>query len=122
MTEQERFEADYLAAFPKSELILESRDEEGRPTSPFVHYAEQVWLQQNKRHEAEIAELRAKAVPDDWKLVPVEPTREQLIAAHTRYWSGLASANISDYWEEVSKPLWQATWSAMLAAAPEPKS
>lgn len=47
MTQQEQFEADYLAAFPELPAPLFGRRD----------CAYRVWLQQAKRHEAEKAEL-----------------------------------------------------------------
>lgn len=49
-------------------------------------------------------EVRA---PDGWKLVPVEPTREMLLAAYDRSRDG-------------TTPLHFKTWASMLSASPEP--
>ena len=57
MTTQEQFKADYLAAFPDSKRVLLSDD----PAAPAIvispRTALAIWLQQRKRHEAEVAEL-----------------------------------------------------------------
>jgi hypothetical protein len=56
MTENELFEADYLAAFPDSVGIDNIRYliDIGLAQIPFA-----IWQQQRKRHEAEVAELVA---------------------------------------------------------------
>lgn len=58
MTENELFEADYLAAFPDSGGIDNIRYliDIGLAQIPFA-----IWQQQRKRHEAEVAELVAAA-------------------------------------------------------------
>jgi hypothetical protein len=50
-----------------------------------------------------IVELEDRAVPAGWKLVPIEPTGEMVIAARTRG----TSATKAEY------------WAAMIAAAPD---
>lgn len=52
MTQQEQFEADYLAAFPYRDDLLE-RHHDGRYICRDIAEAYDVWLQQAKRHEGE---------------------------------------------------------------------
>lgn len=51
----------------------------------------------------------AAAVPEGWKLVPVEPTEGMGQAGHDAWWYG-----------EADEEMFSAVYSAMLAAAPEP--
>jgi hypothetical protein len=57
MTQQEQFEADYLAAFPDIATSYVFANEHGRYLHAGVQSRYEVWLQQAKRHEAEKAEL-----------------------------------------------------------------
>lgn len=59
MTQQEQFEADYLAAFELSEEDRPIADAHGQYLDDAHQVAYEVWLQQAKRHEEEIAELVA---------------------------------------------------------------
>lgn len=61
MTQQEQFEADYLAAFPDDvgKQCLFCKLQGGAHIYTRVEGAFGIWLQQAKRHEAEIAELVA---------------------------------------------------------------
>lgn len=67
MTQQEQFEADYLAACPKHGEQTIAKYKLGKHIGKYVNQvtrtAFKIWLQQAKRHEAEIAELVAAAVP-----------------------------------------------------------
>lgn len=56
MTENELFEADYLAAFPESKSDLR-KDGCGCYTHSAALLAQTLWLQQQKRHEEEVTEL-----------------------------------------------------------------
>lgn len=58
MTQQEQFEADYLAAFPRDPLFAHfPKKEDGSYWLDNYNDTHAVWLQQAKRHGAEIAEL-----------------------------------------------------------------
>lgn len=53
----------------------------------------------------------AVAVPDGWKLVPVEPTQQMLDVGR---WTGAGSVSVQEEWAR------KEVWQRMLAAAPQP--
>ena len=63
-----------------------------------------------KTYTLEVEQPAAPAIPEGWKLVPVEPTTEMLEAFKHRYKEG-------DFWRERI----HGAVAAMLAAAPEKK-
>lgn len=60
----------------------------------------------------------APALPDGWKLVPVEPTPDMISALHAGYWGDPVVKTYETMMEE-SRELWRRTYTKMLAAAPE---
>lgn len=61
--------------------------------------------------------------PSGWKLVPIQPTVELLQKMHLMYWRDHGrTEELSLQWHEGSGPLWEKTYAALLAAAPEPPS
>jgi hypothetical protein len=74
-------------------------------------------LERAERAEAErdalLTQIAAQAVPEGWKLAPVEPTEAMLVAA--RDWSA------KKYGRPVGNDGAGGCWAAMLAAAPEVK-
>lgn len=64
---------------------------------------------------AALTNATAPAVPDGWKLVPVEPTREMLDSSSHE----MIPAVHYDSMREYSRMLRRHAWRVMLAAAPE---
>lgn len=95
MTQQEQFEADYLAAFPEFGGELVKYPGSTEYISDEAAFAHAVWLQQAKRHEAELAELRAKA---EAGAAPVAgnnfPHEEMDVIALNRYRTEPTDSNI----------------------------
>lgn len=98
MTQQEQFEADYRRAFPisvEAQPSLFEKDVNGEYGNIKACVAFAVWLQQAKRHEAGLAELRAKA---EAGVAPVAgndfPHEEMDVIARNRYRTEPTDSNI----------------------------
>lgn len=73
--------------------------------------AAQVFTQMRQIAMSALQSQTAPAVPEEWMLVPVEPTDEMLRKSN---WSGNGDVSVNEEWAR------RTVWDRMLAAAPQP--